>query len=71
MNKAGSIPMSGVKIHRHGREMEVRFDEWANKMKANFERCFWVPTEKFQDNKYDITPKYANRRGIYKDVYGS
>jgi len=51
--------------------MTVSFDDWANKMKQNFERCFWVPTERHEDNKYDINTKLVNRRGIYKDVYGS
>jgi len=51
--------------------MEVSFAEWAGQMKANFERCFWVPTERHEDSKYDINAKTVNRRGIYKDVYGS
>lgn len=51
--------------------MEVSFADWAGKMKANFERCFWVPVERHEDSKYEINPKTLNRRGIYKDVYGS
>jgi glycogen debranching enzyme len=40
-------------------------------MHANFERCFWIPENKNDDSKFDITAKLVNRRGIYKDVLGS
>ena len=51
--------------------MNVRFSDWAERMRANFERCFWVPVDKNQDRDHDIVAKVVNRRGIYKDVYGS
>jgi len=71
LNENGRISESSVRIKRNGRDMDVSFSDWAGKMKANFERCFWVPAERHEDNKYDINPKLINRRGIYKDVYGS
>lgn len=40
-------------------------------MLNNFERCFWVPTDSSQDKQFDIDTRTVNRRGIYKDVYGS
>jgi len=40
-------------------------------MKANFEKAFWVPTDSHQDSQHDIKANLINRRGIYKDVYGS
>jgi len=40
-------------------------------MKNSFERCFWVPSDKADDQDHDIITKTVHRRGIYKDVYGS
>ena len=40
-------------------------------MRDNFEKCFWIPEDKKEDSSYDVQPKLVNRRGIYKDVYGS
>jgi len=40
-------------------------------MRDSFEKCFWVPVDKNADREYDIISKMVNRRGIYKDVYGS
>ena len=50
---------------------EVTFTDWATKIKANFERCYWVPLEPKQDSEHDVDPKVVNRRGIYKDLYRS
>lgn len=49
----------------------VKFGDWANKMHDNFERCFWIPQRPNEDNKHDVDARMINRRGIYKDVYGS
>ena len=49
----------------------VRYDEWASRIKQNFERCYYVPTESVDDHKYDVNPAIINRRGIYKDLYKS
>jgi glycogen debranching enzyme len=49
----------------------ITFEDWADKIKANFERCYYVPTSKEEDEKYDVNPKIINRRGIYKDLYKS
>ena len=40
-------------------------------MLDNFERCFWIPNQSSQDKNHDIDTKCINRRGIYKDTYGS
>lgn len=67
LNKAGKYPYSGVKTS----EGEVSFAEWADKIKANFEKCYWIPTNPADDSKGDIDSKIVNRRGIYKDLYKS
>jgi glycogen debranching enzyme len=71
LSEAGKISQRSVSVQRGGRAMEVPFADWAGKMKANFERCFWVPAERHEDSQYDVNPKLVNRRGVYKDVYGS
>ncbi|KAF2757235.1 glycogen debranching enzyme [Pseudovirgaria hyperparasitica] len=49
----------------------VSYKEWADKIKANFDRCFYVPTEPSDDSQHDVNPKVINRRGIFKDLYKS
>jgi len=71
MHSEGKIKQSSVSINQHGRPREVRFADWAKQMADNFERCFWVPQNKNDDRHHDIDARLVNRRGIYKDVYGS
>jgi glycogen debranching enzyme len=49
----------------------VSFKEWADKLQANFERCYYVPRTATEDGDYDVNTKIVNRRGIYKDLYRS
>lgn len=49
----------------------IGYKEWADVIKANFERCYYVPLSKDEDSKYDVNPNVVNRRGIYKDLYKS
>lgn len=49
----------------------ITHKEWAEKIKANFERTFYVPRTAAEDKDYDVNPKIINRRGIYKDLYRS
>lgn len=48
----------------------VTYSAWAGKLKNNFERCYYIPTDPAQWADYDINPAIVNRRGIYKDVHG-
>lgn len=41
----------------------------AEKIKKNFERCYYIPIEKEKDQYYDVNPYAVKRRGIYKDIY--
>ncbi|OCK82729.1 glycoside hydrolase family 133 protein [Lepidopterella palustris CBS 459.81] len=54
-----------------GDEKVISFKDWAGKIKANFERCYYVPRDAKQDSNYDVNSKVVNRRGIYKDLYRS
>ena len=47
------------------------FRVWAERMKASFEKCFWIPENKSEDAAHDIDCSLVFRRGIYKDVYHS
>ncbi|KAL2759035.1 glycoside hydrolase family 13 protein [Sodiomyces alcalophilus JCM 7366] len=49
----------------------IRFDAWADLIKTNFERCYFVPLSSKEDAQYDVNPAIINRRGIYKDLYRS
>ncbi|KAF1360210.1 glycogen debranching enzyme [Lizonia empirigonia] len=49
----------------------ITYKAWADKIKANFERTFYVPRTPEEDGDYDVNPSIINRRGIYKDLYRS
>jgi glycogen debranching enzyme len=66
LNKAGSFKNSGVTWSDGS---TVSYSEWAAKIKANFERCYYIPRDPADDKKYDVNPSIINRRGIYKDLY--
>ncbi|OBZ85799.1 Glycogen debranching enzyme, partial [Choanephora cucurbitarum] len=47
----------------------VTYQYWDKLLQQHFERVYYVPLEKSEDEKYDVITKIVNRRGIYKDVY--
>lgn len=49
----------------------ISFEQWAQLVRDNFERCYYVPTSPEEDSSYDVNPKIVNRRGMYKDLYKS
>ncbi|KAB5580123.1 glycogen debranching enzyme [Coniochaeta sp. 2T2.1] len=63
-----TFPYSGVK---KADGSEVSYSSWADLVKSNFERCFFVPLSAKEDSSYDVNPSIINRRGIYKDLYRS
>ncbi len=68
LNKAGKYQWSGVKTETGE---EISFADWADRIKANFEKCYWIPVDPKDDIEDDVDPKIINRRGIYKDLYRS
>lgn len=48
----------------------VSFGDWAGRIRANFERCYFVPLSA-DDGGHDANPALDQRRGMYKDVYRS
>ena len=49
----------------------ITYEAWAKLIKDNFERCYYIPKNAADDWKYVIKPDTVNRRGIYKDLFGS
>eukprot|EP00301_Raphidiophrys_heterophryoidea_P017845 c2851_g1_i1.p1 GENE.c2851_g1_i1~~c2851_g1_i1.p1 ORF type:complete len:1626 (+),score=407.52 c2851_g1_i1:472-4878(+) len=46
----------------------ITYQDWYNRIKANFHRCFWVPESPAQDAQHVIRQDIVNQRGIYKDT---
>ncbi|KAF9925664.1 hypothetical protein BGZ65_007634, partial [Modicella reniformis] len=44
---------------------------WNDLIQRNFEKHFYVPLDPARDSEYVIRPELVNRRGMYKDTYGS
>lgn len=68
LHQSKVYPHAGVDI---GEGKSITFAEWADKIKANFERCYFVPVNPKDDSDYDVDANVVNRRGIYKDLYKS
>lgn len=49
----------------------ISFEDWATKIRDNFERCYYIPLDSKDDKSHDVNPQIINRRGIYKDLYKS
>ncbi|PVH97782.1 glycoside hydrolase family 133 protein [Periconia macrospinosa] len=69
LHEKGIYPHEGVTIN--GGNEKISFKSWAEKIKANFERTFYIPRTPEEDVDYDVRPEIVNRRGIYKDLYRS
>jgi glycogen debranching enzyme len=68
LHDEGKFQYSGVDWQDGKRKS---YADWAALIKDNFERCYFVPLDKSEDEEYDINPNVINRRGIYKDLYKS
>lgn len=68
LHAAGHYEYDGVKLE-DGRS--ISFNDWASKIRQNFERCFYVPINPGDDAQHDIDSSIVHRRGIYKDLYKS
>lgn len=67
----GQWPAKGVEAEIEGKKQLVTYKQWADKIQASFEHNYWVPLDQSEDGKFNIDSSLVNRRGIYKDVYGS
>lgn len=46
----------------------LNYKEWAEKIKSNFEKNYFIPTEKEKNVYFNVIEGAVRRRGIYKDV---
>ncbi|KAH9839825.1 glycoside hydrolase family 13 protein [Rhodofomes roseus] len=71
LSTQGKFPFKGVEAEIDGKRRLVTYKEWGNLLQTSFEACYYVPLDPADDAKYNVNPSIINRRGIYKDVYGS
>ncbi|KZT10101.1 glycoside hydrolase family 133 protein [Laetiporus sulphureus 93-53] len=71
LSSAGKFPFMGVEAEIDGKRKLITYKEWGNLLQTSFEACYYVPLDPGDDAKYNVNPSLINRRGIYKDVYGS
>ncbi|KAG8899597.1 hypothetical protein FRB99_006561, partial [Tulasnella sp. 403] len=71
LSSVGVFPFKGVEAEIDGKLRVVTYKEWSDLLQASFEKHFYVPLDPAEDSKYAINPAVVNRRGIYKDVYGT
>lgn len=50
---------------------EISFEDWAARIRDNFERCYYIPVNPDDDPEYEVDKNIIHRRGIYKDLYKS
>ncbi|KAK0218056.1 glycoside hydrolase family 13 protein [Armillaria fumosa] len=71
LSQADQFPFKGVRATIDGKECLVTYKQWSDLIQSSFEKCYYVPLDPSTDTKYNVTSNLVNRRGIYKDVYGS
>ncbi|TFK32810.1 glycoside hydrolase family 13 protein [Crucibulum laeve] len=71
LSSQGKFPFHGVEAEIDGQKRFVTYKEWSDLIQVSFERCYYVPLDPSTDIHYDVQTSLVNRRGIYKDVYGS
>ncbi|KAK0522150.1 bifunctional 4-alpha-glucanotransferase/amylo-alpha-1,6-glucosidase [Tilletia horrida] len=69
----GKWPAKGVEatLKEGGQPELVTYKQWGELIQKNFEKCYYVPLDPAQDKDYHVDPALINRRGIYKDVFGT
>ncbi|XP_055887026.1 glycogen debranching enzyme-like isoform X1 [Biomphalaria glabrata] len=65
-NEKKLYPYDGVECLQNGKKEKVTYKAWFEKIKANFEKCYFI-AEKADPNN-EPRPDLINRRGIYKDT---
>lgn len=69
---AAPAPATATNISAvNGEQQLVTYQQWADLIQHSFEKCYYVPEDPKDDVNYNINTNLVNRRGIYKDVYGS
>ncbi|KAI9506252.1 glycogen debranching enzyme [Coemansia spiralis] len=66
--KSGDFPEDSVLTSDGAR---ITYAAWDQLVQQSFEKHFWVPLDKKDDALYHVNSSIVNRRGIYRDTYGS
>ena len=64
-NAGKQFPFDSVALPGNRR---LSFKEWAEKIKTNFEKNYFIPTEKEKNEYFNVIEGAVRRRGIYRDV---
>ncbi|XP_045534389.1 glycogen debranching enzyme [Papilio machaon] len=68
-HRAARFPYPGVaRRHRDGSLTAWTYAQWAERIRHNFERYFWVSAA---PGAADLRPDLVHRRAIYKDTHGA
>lgn len=68
-HRAARYPYPGVvRRHRDGALTSWTYAQWADRIRDNFERHFWIPPA---PSAADARPDLVHRRAIYKDSHGA
>ncbi|KAE8221765.1 hypothetical protein CF319_g4920 [Tilletia indica] len=67
----GKWPSKGVEATIDGKKQTVTYKQWGDLLQKSFEKCYYVPLNPEDDKDYRVDSGLINRRGIYKDVFGS
>ncbi|KAK2628285.1 hypothetical protein QTJ16_002931 [Diplocarpon rosae] len=70
LHKEGKYMYAGVSTSQPDLKV-ITFNDWASRIKKNFEKCYYIPLDAKDDKNYDVNTDIVNRRGIYKDLYRS
>ncbi|GEQ67097.1 hypothetical protein JCM33374_g760 [Metschnikowia sp. JCM 33374] len=68
LNREGSFEYTSVEKDDGS---SISLKEWESLVQDNFERCFYVPEDPLEDEKFEVNSTMVNRRGIYKDLFRS
>ncbi|VEU20737.1 DEKNAAC101570 [Brettanomyces naardenensis] len=68
LNEKGLFPYTSITT-QDGKD--VTFVQWNQLLQANFEKCFYIPENPSEDKDFVVDSNIVNRRGIYKDIFGS
>lgn len=71
LSRKGQFPFKGVEATVKGKKRLVTYKEWADLIQAAFEKHYWVPVDAKEDVDFAVNSALVNRRGMYKDVYGT
>ncbi|TXT04967.1 hypothetical protein VHUM_03787 [Vanrija humicola] len=71
LSEKGKFPFEGVHATVRGQKAFITYKQWADLIQSSFEKHYFVPVDPAEDDQFVINKGLVNRRGMYKDVYGT